>query len=55
MGETVVKLTPAQKFIAKKMKQVNTECPQAVTAFDVDMANLLALKRSRMKQETKSQ
>lgn len=47
MGETVVKLTPAQKFIAKKMKQVNTECPQAVTAFDVDMTNLLALKKKQ--------
>lgn len=53
MGKTVVKLNPAQKFIAGKMKQVHSENPQAVTAFDVDMTNLLALKKKHESEGSK--
>lgn len=45
MGEQIVAMNPAQKFIAKKMKETNMNHPQAVTCFDVDMTALLDLKK----------
>lgn len=45
MGEHIVAMNPAQKFIARKMKETNNNHPQAVTCFDVDLTALLDLKQ----------
>ncbi len=53
MGEKIVKLTPAQRFIAKKMKETVVNSPQATTCFDVDMGPVMALKE-KLKAEGKN-
>lgn len=46
MAERVVKMTPSQKFIAKKMRETIVANPQAATGFDVDMGPLLKYKEA---------
>lgn len=50
MGEHIIAMNPAQKFIAKKMRETNNNHPQAVTCFDVDMTALLQLKEKHKAQ-----